>query len=338
MAESNVDKPIQGPHPLSMRDEVTHELPTNETGLPNLERPDPAAKTKPKIEIEIVADEAGLTEQPKPDDKAAKPDDQQKPEEVEVELEEGGKVKVDSRLQKRINKEVWRRSQAEQRAQYWEQQVQALQRDMEELKRARDTGVQTQLDQTEARLKADLDRAKKDYLAAVADGDAERLYDANARLAQLAADQKEVEIYKRQRQPVQQQPVQQPQVQQPAATPRPTDPLAIEWAGENPWFGRDKVMTAVAYAIDADLKAEGVPLGTKDFYAELNRRLRKEMPHKFSQEAPAKPATPAQPVAPASRGAAPQTGKVKLTQREVEMAARLGVPPEEYARFVTRTS
>jgi len=119
------------------------------------------------------------------------------------------------------------------------------------------------------------------------------------------------------------------------------DPKAVEWATKNSWFGQDQIMTAAALTIDQELKGEGYDPSDDDFYEEVDNRLRQRYPHKF-QDANSEPETPrlqntatssAQVVAGASR--TPKTSqsnnKVKLTQEDVRLANKWGIPLEKYA-------
>jgi hypothetical protein len=131
-------------------------------------------------------------------------------------------------------------------------------------------------------------------------------------------------------QPVYQQPPQQ--------APRGPDEKAERWAEENEWFGSDEVMTNGTFAIHNQLEREGFDLSSDEYYDELNRRIRKEFPHKF-RKPQVNTNVDAPGIAPATRGlSVSQTGRrtIKLTPSEVAMAKRIGVPLEEYAKYVRR--
>ena len=126
-------------------------------------------------------------------------------------------------------------------------------------------------------------------------------------------------------QQLQQQQQQQPQV----------DPLAAEWSQkpENSWFGQDRIMTAAALALDADLKEQGFDPSDPDFYNEIDSRLKTEFPHKFAtkESVQEQPSQPAQVVAGASRSTPSSNKKVKLTKEDVRLANNWGIPLEQYA-------
>ena len=124
--------------------------------------------------------------------------------------------------------------------------------------------------------------------------------------------------------------------QQPA-----TDPKAEDWALRNPWFGNDSAMTYTAFDLHKKLvEEEGFDPKSDEYYAEVDKRIRVEFPHKFDkvEDITTEKAKPAQTVASAKRSASTGRKKtVKLTPSQVAIAKRLGVPLEEYARQLNIT-
>ena len=124
--------------------------------------------------------------------------------------------------------------------------------------------------------------------------------------------------------------------QQPA-----TDPKAEEWAIKNPWFGNDSAMTYTAFDLHKKLvEEEGFDPKTDEYYAEVDKRIRLEFPHKFDKidGNSTERVKPTQNVASAKRSS--NTGRrktVKLTPSQVAIAKRLGVPLEEYAKQLNIT-
>jgi hypothetical protein len=122
---------------------------------------------------------------------------------------------------------------------------------------------------------------------------------------------------------------------QQAETPN-VDPKAEDWASKNSWFGSDSAMTYTAFDLHKRLvNEEGFDPKGDDYYAEIDKRIRLEFPHKFAkvEDNSTERAKPAQTVASAKRPS--QTGRkktVKLTPSQVAIAKRLGVPLEEYAK------
>ena len=111
------------------------------------------------------------------------------------------------------------------------------------------------------------------------------------------------------------------------------DPKAEAWASQNPWFGTDKAMTYTAFEIHKDLtEKEGYDPNSNEYYAEVDRRIKVDFPHKFGNTNTKQSTTPVQTVASASRSVKPGRKTVRLTSSQVAIAKKLGVPLEEYAK------
>ena len=120
-----------------------------------------------------------------------------------------------------------------------------------------------------------------------------------------------------------------------------TDPMAEAWAADNAWFGNDSAMTYTAFDIHKQLvEKEGFDPKSREYYDEVDKRIRVEFPHKFDkvEDNSTERAKPAQTVASARRSASTKGRKtVKLTPSQVAIAKRLGVPLEEYAKQLNIT-
>jgi len=118
--------------------------------------------------------------------------------------------------------------------------------------------------------------------------------------------------------------------------PAQTDPMAEAWASENSWFGNDSAMTYTAFDIHKQLvETEGFDPKSREYYDEVDKRIRVEFPHKFDkiEDNTTERAKPVQNVASAKRSASTGRRKtVKLTPSQVAIAKRLGVPLEDYAK------
>jgi hypothetical protein len=175
------------------------------------------------------------------------------------------------------------------------------------------------------------------------EGDIDTETEAQQRLTALTLENNQIqmanaqrEAYLQQQQATQQATYQQPQ---PVQQTQQVDPRVEEWAEKNKWYGRDTVMTHAAWGIHRQLlQAEGVDPNTDEYYDELDKRIRDAFPHKFEGGSGAQGrARNVQTVAPASRSsginnAARRT--VRLTPSQVAIAKKLGVPLEEYAKYV----
>lgn len=128
------------------------------------------------------------------------------------------------------------------------------------------------------------------------------------------------------------------------SVPRPDD-KAVAWQKRNSWFGSDAEMTASALGLHEKLRQTGMEIGSDEYYAALDKTIRKRFPEHFGEESfsqsEEKPEVqqqqqkrPPTVVAPAVRSTA--SNKVKLSQRQVALAKKLGLTPEQYALEMKR--
>ena len=192
------------------------------------------------------------------------------------------------------------------------------------------------LDATENQLKDKLELARGAYQAAHEEGDSSKILKAQEFLNDAQNDLKSVGATKMQfKEPEVQAP--QQQVQQPYYQPQPTpDPKAESWAEKNDWFGEDKIRTAAALAIDADLKEEGFNPTDDDYYSEVDNRLKEAFPHRYKtgevEEVRKQESSPAQVVAGGTRSTPGSNKKVKLSKEDVRLANKWNIPLEQYAQ------
>jgi hypothetical protein len=192
------------------------------------------------------------------------------------------------------------------------------------------------LDATEKQLKDKLELARGAYTTAYQDGDAEKILKAQEFLNDAQNDLKSVGATKMQFKEPEVKQTQQ-QVQQPQYQQQPTpDPKAQSWAEKNDWFGEDKIRTAAALAIDADLKEEGFNPTDDDYYSEVDNRLKEAFPHRYKaeevEEVRKQETSPAQVVAGGTRSTPSSKNKVKLSKEDVRLANKWNIPLEQYAQ------
>jgi hypothetical protein len=180
------------------------------------------------------------------------------------------------------------------------------------------------------------------------EGDIDTETEAQQRLTSLTWEQNQLNTATQQREQQQQewnyqqqvaaqQAAQQPQVQ----VQQEVDPRVEEWAERNPWYGRDTAMTHAAWGIHRQLiQSEGFDPSSEEYYDELDKRLKQNFPQKLgggqSQAQTNRATRNVQTVAPASRSSGINNARrtVKLTPSQVAIAKKLGVPLEEYAKYV----
>ena len=191
----------------------------------------------------------------------------------------------------------------------------------------------------ETSINTGLDAAQKELAAAIAAGDAEAQVAANKRIATLAFENAKLEQTKSARETEVSKPADIKAPEQPRTQmPEPSDPKAESWASRNSWFGQDRAMTYTAFEIHKDLvDKEGFDPNSDEYYAEVDKRIRVDFPHKFAKTDTKETTEPVQTVASAKRSVRPGRKTVKLTSSQVAIAKKLGVPLEEYAKQLKNT-
>ena len=192
----------------------------------------------------------------------------------------------------------------------------------------------------------ELEAAKKEYRDAYDAGDSEKLVDAQEKLTMAKIKVDKLDNYN----PIYKKPaeddenvVQMPQQQ---SIPRP-DNKAVDWQQKNEWFGQDEEMTSLALGLHEKLKRNGVPVGSDEYYDTIDKTMRRRFPESFEDdqdtetekvraEEPQKTSKPraSTVVAPASRSTSPK--KIRLSNTQVDLAKKLGLTPEQYARELTK--
>ena len=286
-------------------------------------------KEEEKVEFEV--------EEKKPEKVEAKPEPTPEPKKEEPQKEEP--KELDGIQTKGAEKRI--RQLIRQRKERDEQIAQLIQQN-EKLKNSYSTKEtefnkvsRLNLDATEKQLKDKLDLARSAYADAFEAQDKEKLLKAQEALNEAQTDLKNVAVTKSKftEQPEKKEQV---QTQQPVQKPAQPDPRAMDWQSNNDWFGKDNIMTASALAIDAELKNEGYSPNDEDFYDEIDKRMRAAFPTKFTKEESAQQerndgsSSPSQVVAGGSRSS-PNPKKVKLSQEDVRLANKWGIPLEQYA-------
>ena len=304
----------------------------------DVKEPEPEPEAKDEPEIEVVDDT------PK-EDRGRKPSDP--PEDVtDDELEEYSE-KVQKRI-KHFSKGYHDERRAKEAAMREAEEARRFaQQIMEENKKLKSTNTQSRqamLQQAKAQIKRDLELAQQSYKAAYDSGNADELLKAQENLTQSRLREQQLQQIEA-RMPLQregegvQQEVQVPQSPTPAPQSERAQPdeKAQTWAAENTWFGapgKDQ-MTALALGYHTELVNGGVDPTSDEYYEKLNSRMRAVFPEEFdggTDDEPEERPSRSRVVAPATRSTTPR--KVKLTQTQVNLAKRLGVPLEEYAKQV----
>lgn len=248
---------------------------------------------------------------------------------------------VSENVQKRISKLTAKMREAERREQAAIEYARNVYAKAQELEQKLVVTDYSRLNEAKSRITTQADQLKAIIRRAREEGDIDTETEAQERLMQLSQENVRVnEWMSYQEQQAQQAPVryQQTVQQQAPAKPRPS-PKAEDWAERNEWFGKDKTMTYAAWGIHATLvDEEGFDPESEEYYTELDNRLRNEFPRRFqpAQQTQQRQRQNVPAVAPATRSSGVSSARrsVRLTPSQVAIAKKLGVPLEEYAKYV----
>ena len=262
----------------------------------------------------------------------------QEEESAPVETKEEELEEYSAGVKKRIDKLTKKMREAERREQAAIDYAKQVKTESDKLKSSNMVQNESMLVDREKALVNQKEFAKRALEAAINAQDVEKQVAAQQEISRLTIEDERLKVSKakairRKTEVENEKPVdmnqvidQQGQKVQPEA---PKDPKAEAWAHKNEWFGTDNAMTYTAYDIHTELVQNGVDPREDEYYKEIDRRIRKEFPHKFEE----KP-KPTQKVASAIRTTSAGRRTVRLTPSQVAIAKKLGVPLEEYAKHV----
>ena len=296
------------------------------------------------IDIEETKDEAVIEQ---PEENKEQETDKSFENERETKLEE---KKDDSELedyskgvQSRIAKLTRKMREAERREQAAVEYAKAAEAKRVALEKRFEKTDSDYIKKFETTISSGLESAQKELAAAIESGNAEAQVEANKRIAQLAFENAKLESAKEGRQTTQEEkPVQQLSQANNVNIPQRDDPInpdprAEAWAAKNSWFGSDRAMTYTAFEIHKDLtEKEGYDPSSDEYYAEVDKRIKIDFPHKFGNTK-INTTAPVQTVASAQRSVKPGRKTVRLTSSQVAIAKKLGVPLEDYAKQLKLT-
>ena len=252
--------------------------------------------------------------------------------------EEDNFDKASNATQKRIDRLTKKMRSAEREREEAIRYAQQVKQEAEQIQQRMNSLSDNYVTEYSGRIETQTHAAEQELARAIEMGDTNGVIEAQRKITALAIESDRARQAKIQQERYAQQMAAQAQAQvqqpMPAQQPRRPDPKAEDWADRNDWFGSDEAMTYAAFGIHKKLvEKEGFDPQSDDYYNELDRRMADEFPHKFKNSGGAR--RPAQTVASVSRGKATgRTGKVRLSKTQVTMAKKLGVPLEEYAKYV----
>ena len=304
-----------------------------EQNLPNEEdvkKPEAALEAKASdVEIEI-------------EDDTPEEDQNRKnlPKELVQKLESDELDDYDDKVKDKIYqlKKVWHdeRREKERIARENAEAIRAAQKLREENKQLRANSENNQTEYLKAIESAadyELLAAKQAYKTAHDDGDTDKMTEAQQKISEATYKKEKVNQYKTSLQN-KENDVKQENKETPAALP--PDAKAVEWQKQNDWFGQDEEMTSLALGLHEKLvRQNGSSYATTDeYYKRIDETMRKRFPEHFDvEEVETKEPTKSKPaavVAPVTRTTSSK--KIRLTTSQVNLAKKLGLSPEQYAK------
>jgi len=290
------------------------------------------AKDEPVVSIPTEGDsiDVNLQEESKTETK-----DETQPKVVTQETEGEELEDYSDKVKTRINKLTGKLREAERREQASFQYAKRVADENKKLKAQKNSLDASYIQEFAARTEIETKKAETDLQRAIEANDAQAQVEANKALAKLSIDNERLLATKEAKENKKED--QEEDVTPPQDTPKKIDPKAEAWAENNPWFGKDEAMTYASFGIHKNLVEEKqMNPNSDEYYAAVDKRMREEFPHKFGANS-SETTRPVQPVASAGRSTTQSTSgrkTVRLSPSQVHIAKRLGVPLEEYAKYV----
>ena len=264
------------------------------------------------------------------------PQQEEVKEEVKVEEkdEDPGLAEYSDKVQKRIKKLTFQAKEAERRERAAVEYAKGLKNKYESVEKKFEETDTNYLKEYKARIDSERDKAKAELKVALDSQDTDQILEAQDKLTKLAVENEKVSMTlgekESRKKEIESQAEQTQEAPQPQISSR-----AQEWATENEWFGSDRVLTSAAMGIHEDLLQEGIDAESDAYYNQINKRMKEYFPQKFAESSTEETtkAAPVQNVASVSRRSGGRKS-VKLTKSQVVIAKKLGVPLEEYAKYV----
>ena len=255
-------------------------------------------------------------------------------EQKEEKEEEVGLQDYSEKVQKRIKKLTFQAKEAERREKAALEYAKGLKNQYESVEKKFEETDTNYLKEYDARIESERAKAKSELKTAYDSQDTDAILEAQDKLTKLAVEKEKVSMTLADKETKKKEVESQP-AQTAVETPQPSiSTKAQEWASDNDWFGSDRVLTSAAMGIHEDLLGEGIDAESDEYYNQINKRMKEYFPQKFATSTEEKTkAAPVQNVASVSRRSGGRKS-VKLTKSQVVIAKKLGVPLEEYAKYV----
>ena len=259
----------------------------------------------------------------------------------EVEEEAPAKEAETSGAQKRIRQLVKQKKEREAQIEELLQAQKDMQVKLQQREEEYGNLLNTNVESNERQVTERIELAKSAYKEALDSGESDRILQAQEALTNAQQDSYNIKTFKQEAESFKPVNFEEQEQGQELPVNKAADKKAQRWVTENDWFNKDRVLTAAALEIDAEVQGEGFDPADDDYYEEINRRMADTFPNKFGttteEVAADKPrtkptSTASQVVAGASHtSASPSNKKVKLSQEDVRLAQKWGITLEQYA-------
>ena len=303
--------------------------------------PDEAFSKKEDVDLGYTNPIKDTKVEDEPEEKKEQPTTEVEIEDKKVETKPDNLKDKQSNYQKRINELVFQAKEAERREKAALNYAKGLKKKYQSVETKLSETDNNYLKEIQARVSSEQDKLKTSLKEAMESQDAEKVAEINSQMTKLAVENEKVNITLQEREAQKKQAEEnkdsskEEQIQ--GEQPVQVSQKAQEWATKNEWFGTDRVMTGAAMAIHEDLMGQGIETESDEYYNNINKRMKEYFPQKFAQDSTDKePVVTKQPVQNVAGVSRRQGGRksVKLTKSQVVIAKKLGVPLEEYAKFV----
>ena len=266
--------------------------------------------------------------------KEKQPEPKEKETVKESKSDEEGLEEYSEKVRKRISKLTFQIREAERREKAATEYAKGLKDKYESISKKFDETDSNYLKEYGSRVDAEREKAKNALKTALEANDVNAIADAQDVLAKLSVEKEKVALAQAEKE-VKAKEAEKKAEETPSQPQPQISQRAQSWAEDNEWFGSDRVMTSAAMGIHEDLIQQGIDAESDEYYNQINKRMKEYFPQKFAQksteEAPTK--QPVQNVGSVSRRSGGRKA-VKLTKSQVVIAKKLGVPLEEYAKYV----
>ena len=290
-------------------------------------------KVKQVVEEKTEPEKETIVEETKPVEATEVEETKQETSDEKQETKKEELEQYSEGVQKRIAKLTKKWREAERQKEAAIEYAKGVQVEQETLKSKLSTIEPNYVSAMEGRVISGLQAAQSQLAKAREDGDINAEVQAQKMIARLGVEEARVANLKKQAETKSTEVKTRTLDQAIAPQQAQPDPKAEAWAGKNSWFGQDAAMTYTAFDLHDKLtKEEGFDPNSDEYYAEVDRRMKLDFPHKFVKTEPKETTKPTQTVASATRSVKPGRNTVRLTSSQVAIAKKLGVPLEEYAK------